>query len=99
MVWNRHIEGKSRGSERFKIHKYAAINFQAFENIIDALGGIDVYVEKDIYDEQYPDGAGGVTLYAVKTTSYHFSGAEALNIAGADIQLLILIAQNASRKF
>ena len=42
------------------------------------MGGIDVYVEKDIYDEQYPDGAGGVTLYAVKTTSYHFSGAEAL---------------------
>lgn len=61
-----------------KIHKYFAINFQAFENIIDALGGIDVYVEKDITDPQYPDGAGGYTLYAVKAGSSHFSGAEAL---------------------
>lgn len=61
-----------------KIHKYFAINFQAFENIINALGGIDVYVEKDIYDEKYPDGAGGYTLYAVKAGSYHMNGAEAL---------------------
>ena len=37
-------------------------------------------------------------MYAVKTVSYHFSGRKPLNIAGADIQLLSLIAQNASRE-
>lgn len=72
------LKGKIEEVSGLKIHKYSAINFQAFENIIDALGGIDVYVEKDIYDEQYPDGAGGYTLYAVKAGSHHFSGAEAL---------------------
>lgn len=72
------LQEKIEEASGLKIHKYAVLNFQAFENIIDALGGIDVYVEKDIYDAQYPDGAGGYTLYAIKSGSYHMSGAEAL---------------------
>lgn len=72
------LKAKIEAVSGLKIHKYFVINFQAFENIIDALGGIDVYVEKDIYDPQYPNGAGGYTLYAVKAGSHHFSGAEAL---------------------
>ncbi|MBI4995190.1 LCP family protein [Candidatus Peregrinibacteria bacterium] len=72
------LKEKIEAVSGLKIHKYAVINFQAFENIIDALGGVDIYVEKDITDPQYPDGAAGVTLYAVKSGSHHFSGAEAL---------------------
>lgn len=72
------LQEKIEEASGLNIHKYAVFNFQAFENIIDALGGIDVYVEKDITDQQYPDGAGGYTLYAIKAGSHHFSGAEAL---------------------
>ncbi len=36
------------------VHKYARIDFRGFVDIIDALGGVDVYVEKPIADT-FPD--------------------------------------------
>jgi len=40
---------------RIPIHYYIMIDFQGFEKMIDALGGIDVYVAKELTDTQYPD--------------------------------------------
>ncbi|MBT4384701.1 LCP family protein [Candidatus Peregrinibacteria bacterium] len=38
-----------------EIHYYAKIDFQGVTDVIDALGGIEVTVEEDIYDPYYPD--------------------------------------------
>ncbi len=36
------------------IHYYARANFEGFENIIDIMGGIDIYVEETLEDHRYP---------------------------------------------
>lgn len=36
------------------IHYYAMVNFEGFEDIVDAVGGIEVNVESEIYDPFYP---------------------------------------------
>jgi LCP family protein required for cell wall assembly len=41
------------------IHYYGVVDFEGFEYVIDALGGIDIYVEKDMY---YIDQAGSVKI-------------------------------------
>jgi LCP family protein required for cell wall assembly len=47
----KHIIGLVIGQE---IDYYASIDFKGFEKAIDALGGVDVTVEKSFVDEQYP---------------------------------------------
>jgi LCP family protein required for cell wall assembly len=41
------------------IHYYGVVDFEGFKYVIDALGGIDIYVEKDMY---YIDQAGSVKI-------------------------------------
>lgn len=41
------------------IHYYGVVDFEGFKYVIDALGGIDIYVEKDMY---YIDRAGSVKI-------------------------------------
>lgn len=36
------------------IHYYAVLNYDGFKKIIDAIDGINVMVERDIYDTRYP---------------------------------------------
>jgi LCP family protein required for cell wall assembly len=38
------------------IHYEVRVDFSGFEKLIDAVGGVDVDVEKDIYDPYYPGG-------------------------------------------
>ena len=38
------------------VHAYARIDFRAFREVIDALGGIDVYVHRPFYDFLFKDG-------------------------------------------
>lgn len=38
------------------VHGYARVDFAAFEKVIDALGGIDVYVHRPFYDFLFKDG-------------------------------------------
>jgi len=63
------------------IDKYVIVSFNAFSKFIDLLGGIDLYVKKDIYDERYPDGDNGYVVYSVTEGSHHFTGEEALMYA------------------
>jgi LCP family protein required for cell wall assembly len=63
------------------VHKYAIIDFDSFINMIDIIGGIDLYVKNDIYDPYFPDTVNGYEVYEIKAGSYHFSGAEALMYA------------------
>jgi LCP family protein required for cell wall assembly len=45
-----------------EIQYYAMVNFEAFTQIIDAVGGIDVNVENSFTDYQYPLGIGYQTV-------------------------------------
>ena len=38
------------------VHAYARIDFKAFEKVIDAMGGVDVYVYRPFYDYLFKDG-------------------------------------------
>ncbi len=65
------------------INYWARLDFKGFEKAIDAVGGVDVTVEKDFTDNNYPIG-GGSDL--VKTVSFaagtqHMDGKTALEFA------------------
>ena len=64
-----------------RIHYYAQIDFFGFVKLVDAVGGVDVNVEKAFYDETY-DGIGvneqGVLGWGVDVGPNHFNGWEAL---------------------
>jgi len=61
--------------------KYVILDFGAFINMIDILGGIDVYVKEDIYDPYFPTADNGKTVYEIKKGSHHLDGKEALMYA------------------
>jgi len=63
------------------IHYHACINFTAFEELVDLIGGIDIYVEEDIVDPTYPDEANGYDPLYVLAGWQHFDGAMALKYA------------------
>ncbi|MBN1180620.1 MAG: LCP family protein [Anaerolineae bacterium] len=67
------------------IHYYARINFNAFVEIVDMIGGIDVYVEEEIDDPLYPssnpaDPYGYEHLY-IPAGMVHMDGELALKYA------------------
>ncbi len=63
------------------IHHYMAIDFTAFRYIVNALGGIEIEVEKDLYDKEYPDYNYGYTIFSVKKWLQNFNGETALRYA------------------
>ncbi|MEK7545409.1 MAG: LCP family protein [Patescibacteria group bacterium] len=58
--------------------KYVVINMEGFEKMIDVIGGIDITVEKNIYDHQYPNKYGGYDPYQINKGEYRMNGADAL---------------------
>jgi len=67
------------------IDYYVRVNFTAFEEMVDLLGGVDVYVEKAINDPTYPssdpaDPYGFDPLY-IEAGWQHFDGEMALKYA------------------
>jgi polyisoprenyl-teichoic acid--peptidoglycan teichoic acid transferase len=58
------------------------VTLNGFIRIVDALGGVDMYVPTPLYDAQYPrpDGRGDVVLY-IKAGQQHFDGWHALAYA------------------
>lgn len=63
------------------IHYYARVNFTGFKEVVDAVGGIDVNVEEDLYDYLYPTDNGGVTTLYIKKGMQHMNGETALKFA------------------
>jgi polyisoprenyl-teichoic acid--peptidoglycan teichoic acid transferase len=59
------------------VHYHALVNFQAFREGVDAVGGIDVNVEEDLYDYVIAPDNGGSPLIA-KAGLQHFDGKTAL---------------------
>jgi LCP family protein required for cell wall assembly len=63
------------------IHYYARFNFTAFEEMVDLIGGIDVYVEEEIDDPAYPDEAYGYDPLYISAGWQHLNGEMALKYA------------------
>lgn len=48
------------------IHHYAVIDFSGFRSIVDALGGIEIDVPRNLYDNQYPNNNWGYQIVNIK---------------------------------
>ncbi len=65
------------------IHYYVRINFEGFEKLIDAIGGITIDVKEAIHDEKYPDGNYGYMTVDIPAGVQHMDGKTALQYARA----------------
>lgn len=63
------------------VHYYIRINFQGFRDIIDALGGITVDVEDEIWDDKYPDENYGYMTIHIPAGIQQMDGDMALKYA------------------
>jgi len=78
------LQGEIESMLGLDIHYYAMIDFQGFEDIVDAVGGISVDVEYDLYDPFYPAEAGTGVLYepfSVSAGTQELNGESALKYA------------------
>ncbi len=63
------------------IQYYVRLNFQGFVDLVDLIGGIDVYVAEPINDPLYPDNNYGYDPLYIPAGQQHFDGAMALKYA------------------
>ncbi|MGC9398519.1 MAG: LCP family protein [Anaerolineae bacterium] len=63
------------------IDYYVRLNFQGFIELVDLIGGIDVYVEKTIHDTAYPTADYGTEVLHIEAGQHHFDGEMALKYA------------------
>lgn len=63
-----------------RVDQYGAVNMEAFKKIIDRLGGIDIYLEKDVdgHPQEDSDAEDMGYFYAGQ---HHFNGDQALRFA------------------
>ncbi|MBN1976449.1 MAG: LCP family protein [Anaerolineae bacterium] len=63
------------------IHHYARVNFTAFEEVVDLIGGIEVCVDEEINDPTYPDEGYGYAPLHIDAGCQTFDGETALKYA------------------
>jgi len=64
------------------IHYYVGVDFTGFKKAVDAVGGIDVYVDKDLYDPSYPaDDMINFSPFKISAGMQHMNGDTALKYA------------------
>lgn len=64
------------------IHYYITMDFAGFVKIVDEVGGIDVNVEKELYDPYYPDeDMIGYAPFYIEAGQTHMNGSTALKYA------------------
>jgi len=63
------------------IHYYVRVNFEGFEKLVDAIGGITIDVEEAIHDDKYPDGNYGYMTIDIPAGVQHMDGKTALQYA------------------
>ena len=67
--------GRKLGME---IHRTVKVDFQAFIEAVDELGGIDIDVPYEIHDTEYPDDNYGFELFHIDAGPQHMNGETAL---------------------
>ena len=60
------------------IHYFMILNFDGFKKIIDDFGGVNVTVERDIYDSTYPGPNYSYETFELKKGTYLLNGETAL---------------------
>ncbi|NQU77299.1 LCP family protein [Candidatus Falkowbacteria bacterium] len=63
------------------IHYYARIDFQGFKEVIDDLGGVNVYIERNFSDSSYPTSDFGTTTISFDAGWQKMDGETALQFA------------------
>lgn len=63
------------------IHYHALLDFDAFERIVDTVGGITIDVEKTIIDYEYPTPDYRTRVLRIPAGTHQFDGARALEYA------------------
>src|SRR5512135_299569 len=63
------------------VQYYIRLNFSAFEQLIDLIGGIDLNVEETIDDPDYPDAGFGYDPFHIDAGWQHLDGRTALKYA------------------
>ncbi|MGI6368250.1 MAG: LCP family protein [Anaerolineae bacterium] len=63
------------------VDNYVRVNFAGFEQLVDAIGGIDVEVTEDIYDATYPTSDYGTMVLRIPAGNHHMDGDLALKYA------------------
>ncbi|MFO7682307.1 MAG: LCP family protein [Chloroflexota bacterium] len=64
-----------------QIDYYAAVNFDAFIEIVNQIGGIDITVPEAIEDTAYPDRCYGYDPFTIEAGDHHLNGEMALKYA------------------
>lgn len=60
------------------IERYMRLDFAGFVDLIDAVGGVTIEVERLIVDDSYPTSNGGVTSVRFEPGAQHMDGEQAL---------------------
>jgi LCP family protein required for cell wall assembly len=63
------------------VHNYVRVNFAGFEQLVDAIGGLDIEVPEDIYDAKYPTADYGTMELFIPAGMQHMGGKLALQYA------------------
>lgn len=64
-----------------KLHHVVKVDFIAFTQAVDALGGVDIVVPEDLYDPEYPTENYGYQVFSVLSGPQHMDGETALKYA------------------
>ena len=64
-----------------QIHLYALVDLEGFVDMVDAVGGVTVYVPERVYDRNYPHEDGTTEVIDIAPGEYHMDGHLALAYA------------------
>jgi len=64
-----------------KIDYYVNLDFEGFIKIVDLVDGVDVSVEENLVDYDYPNGRGGYTTFVLRKGNWTLDGETALKYA------------------
>ena len=64
-----------------EVDYYAVLNFDGFKKIVDAIGGVNISNERDIYDPRYPGANYSYETFELKKGLQHLNGETALKYA------------------
>jgi LCP family protein required for cell wall assembly len=63
------------------IDRYVAIDFKAFRDMVNALGGVDICLSTNLDDDEYPNYNNGYMPIHYRAGCQHLNGEQALQIA------------------